>query len=626
MPEPASGTLTEKGPGLIGSLVCLVALSILICFISVTSLVHRMDQNAGQDMHALVKGALEHEVRNRADSTFQTSHWDDAVDHLYGSLDADWARTNLSYPMHSYIIAANGRRFWSMAPDNRGPDIDPHTAMPRSYPVLLSRLPKTQGAAARMKTAVGFLGQFDGRPAIVTGMAVVPLLRPRSLPATGLRYIIFVREIDQATLQRWKDAFQLGGLTLSRDILPDAPNRLTIRDVGNQAIATLEWPQSRAGGQALRDVLPILIGLGAGFAGVSAWLFRLIARSRVRLQTSMNELQRAVEDARGSAVEAELARRDAEAFAAQSDQQRLRADALAQREVEERARHRQQLEQARLRVASELRSSLASLVDELLQSAGALEQSADETLATLAEQQRSADSVRERSQDASLAVQSISTTLDGLSASIAEVSSVAERAQDAAQQVSDRSAAAVATSGNLLDKIRMIGESAKIIGQISSQTNLLALNATIEAARAGDAGAGFAIVASEVKALARRAGHATGEIQSCVSGIISAADQTVDLVGSVDEIMTSLLSAVTRSAESVHQQHRAVETIHRNSGGVVRDADQVDHAVGSMSSSLASVAQTARATREIGGAVRAHVEQLDRRFTHLMSQLETMGD
>ena len=78
-----------------------------------------------------------------------------------------------------------------------------------------------------------------------------------------------------------------------------------------------------------------------------------------------------------------------------------------------------------------------------------------------------------------------------------------------------------ATMADLDRSAAEIGEVVKLITSIARQTNLLALNATIEAARAGAAGRGFTVVATEVKQLAQETARATDDIARRVQAIQS---------------------------------------------------------------------------------------------------------
>ena len=125
----------------------------------------------------------------------------------------------------------------------------------------------------------------------------------------------------------------------------------------------------------------------------------------------------------------------------------------------------------------------------------------------------------------------------------------------------------------LAEQSHNIAKAAGIIEQIADQTNLLALNAAIEAARAGEHGRGFAVVADEVRGLARRTQESTKDIHSIVDNLLNrseksvsvatagaeAADQGLKKMLDTEQTLASIGDAVSEIADMALQMAAAVE-------------------------------------------------------------------
>jgi methyl-accepting chemotaxis protein len=137
---------------------------------------------------------------------------------------------------------------------------------------------------------------------------------------------------------------------------------------------------------------------------------------------------------------------------------------------------------------------------------------------------------------------------------------------------SDRAVADLASADEtvrgLAQAAMRIGEVVSFIQTIARQTSLLALNASIEAVRAGDAGAGFAVVASGVKKLAGQTAQATEDIAKQVEDIQQAVEHTADALTNVHASVGSINEADSNLRGVLEQQTAELDAIALRAGNV----------------------------------------------------------
>ena len=224
---------------------------------------------------------------------------------------------------------------------------------------------------------------------------------------------------------------------------------------------------------------------------------------------------------------------------------------------------------------------------------------------------------------------SVSAAIEEMSSSIIEVSRNCEKESKIANQANLQ---VVQTSEIITELGRSaieIGKVVEVISSLADQTNLLALNATIEAARAGDSGKGFAVVANEVKDLARQSAQATIQITAQIEHIQANTNSAVVAIGEIARIIEEVSNISGANAESVEQQSAATEEIARTVSGVSMATHELAQNIQESATGASDVSNDIEGVREASELVEAGATQTNvsaQGLTKVSTQLKGIVD